>query len=126
MWLPVIDTAHQSGLGGIWSHDLQGRRAILPAVYAALDGGGRLVIEARRIPHPIHRDAWVPGPAALYVRCGDWRLGRIPDSAAIDLMHCIRRLALEHLPCRLRPDSVGDMGKWFEAGIEVQIIGGQK
>lgn len=124
LWLPVVDTAHQSG---IWSRDLQGRRAIHPTVYAALEQGGRLVIEPTRVLSEDRDLQFVAGPDALFVRCDRWRLGRVPDGAAIGIMDCIRRLALEHLPCRLRPDSAGDMGKWLEVGIEVQIVaGGQK
>lgn len=119
MWLPVIDTAKQSG---IWSHDRQGRRAIHPTVYAALDQGGRLVIEPTRIPDPDRDCKYIAGPDALYVRCGQWRLGRIPDGAAAPIIDCIRRLALEHLPCRVRPDAAGDMSRWFEVGVEVQIV----
>lgn len=119
LWLPVVDTAKQSG---IWSRDLQGRRAIHPSVYAALENGGRLTIEPTRVLAEGRDLQFVAGPDALHVRCGQWRLGRVPDGAADDLMQCIRRLALEHLPCRLRPDAAGDMGKWIEVGIEVQIV----
>lgn len=122
MWLPVIDTARQSG---IWSQDLQGRRAIHPTVYAALENGGRLMIEASRIPDPDRDCKYIPGPDALYVRCDRFRLGRIPDGAAAPIMDCIHRLALEHLPCRVRPDAAGDMGRWLEVGIEVQIVAGR-